>query len=70
MSNRNFFKDGYYTGRLWKDDYRPGGPYRCTDRLLYPDTCIRDKANSIEWFKGFDKGLSRRPSSLTNKALA
>ena len=53
----SYYDDGYDTGKNWKDDYRPGGPYRCTDRRRYPDMYDRDLANSADWFRGYDAGL-------------
>jgi len=58
MDKRNSFKDGYMTGKTWNENYRPGGPYRCTDRIRYPATVERDAAESKAWFEGFDEGLN------------
>lgn len=58
--NRDYLKEGFTSGVNWKQDYRPGGPYRCTDKSRYPDMYARDKKNSEDWFQGFDLGLSVR----------
>jgi len=58
LDERNYYQDGYETGIDWTADYRPGGPYRCTDDRRCPDAVKRDKANSKEWFRGFDDGVA------------
>jgi len=56
---RNFYQEGFDTGVTWEENYRPGGPYRCTD-VRWPGSVARDKADSEAWFRGFDDGLERK----------
>lgn len=63
------FEQGFKTGKTWKDDYRPGGPYKLNKPCvglkseagqkqikLYEENVIHIK----EWFEGFDAGLLKR----------
>lgn len=59
-SDRNFYQEGFETGKGWDKNYRPGGPWRCgavaPDHRYY-QMYLDGQENSREWFKGFDKGL-------------
>jgi len=51
--NNNFYDDGYETGRNWKLNYRPGGPWTSSE--------IEETVKqSEEWFSGFDAGLTEQ----------
>ena len=60
LNERNYYQEGYKTGINWDDNYRPGGPFRCTDDMRYPDAVKRDGENSKEWFRGFDDGVAEQ----------
>lgn len=55
--DRDFYKQGYETGSEWESDYRPGGPYVCTNKKDMPDICKQDRKNRRNWFLGFDDAL-------------
>ncbi len=60
---RKFYEEGVDTGKRWNHSYRPGGPYVCCEtdpNHRYYKMYMRDLANSVEWFRGFDDGLEQQ----------
>ena len=62
MSNTKSYQDGFNTGKNWKEDYRPGGPYKLNKPFMPNEELLRLYRENVthikEWFEGFDDGLS------------
>jgi len=62
MKARDFYQEGFETGKGWNENYRPGGPFRCKavakDHKYY-QMYLDDQINWQVWFDGFDKGLEQ-----------
>ena len=63
--NTDSFITGYKTGKRWKEDYRPGGPYYAKGCMRGENNkacqqCVDDKAKYDDWHTGFDVAYSKK----------
>lgn len=67
------YQDGYTSGIVWTDSYRPGGPFHYPPRLHETNAeHIRIANNTLithrRWMLGFDAGLADKKAGIQPKA--
>jgi hypothetical protein len=56
------YQDGYKTGRNWKYDYVPGGPWICRDKYAqgwFAQYCAASAHNHAAWMRGWHEGRKK-----------
>jgi len=54
------YTEGYKTGRNWKDDYIPGGPFVCDKE---------SREDNLVWMEGFYDGLKNNRYKNNDKII-